>query len=42
LDISDKLFSMLLQIPDQLMEYVILSNKTRAKPFQWTYIGNLL
>ena len=30
------------QLADQLMEYVKTYNKTRAKPFEWTYTGNPL
>lgn len=30
------------QLADQLMEYVKTYNKTRAKPFQWTYTGEPL
>lgn len=30
------------QLTDQLMEYVQTYNKTRAKPFQWTYTGSPL
>ena len=30
------------QLADQLMEYVDTYNKTRAKPFEWTYTGNPL
>ena len=30
------------QLADQLMEYVKTYNVTRAKPFQWTYTGDLL
>jgi len=28
------------QLASQLMEYVDTYNKTRAKPFEWTYTGN--
>lgn len=30
------------QLADQMMEYVKTYNKTRAKPFQWTYTGEPL
>jgi putative transposase len=30
------------QLCEQLMEYIATYNKTRAKPFQWTYTGNPL
>ena len=30
------------QLVEQLMEYVETYNKTRAKPFNWTYTGNVL
>ena len=30
------------QLVNQLMEYVETYNKTRAKPFNWTYTGNIL
>jgi transposase len=30
------------QLVNQLMEYVDTYNKTRAKPFNWTYTGNIL
>ena len=30
------------QLADQLMEYVRTYNKTRAKPFEWTYTGSPL
>lgn len=30
------------QLTEQLMEYVKTYNKTRAKPFEWTYTGNPL
>lgn len=30
------------QLADQLMQYVVTYNKTRAKPFQWTYTGEPL
>lgn len=30
------------QLASQLMEYVVTYNKTRAKPFEWTYTGNPL
>ena len=30
------------QLADQLMEYVDTYNKTRAKPFEWTYTGSPL
>lgn len=30
------------QLADQLMDYVKTYNKTRAKPFQWTYTGKPL
>jgi len=29
-------------LANQLMEYVKTYNKTRAKPFQWTYTGDPL
>lgn len=28
------------QLTSQMMEYIQTYNKTRAKPFQWTYIEN--
>lgn len=30
------------QLADQLMEYIATYNKTRAKPFKWTYTGDPL
>ena len=30
------------QLVDQIMEYIDTYNKTRAKPFEWTYTGNHL
>ena len=30
------------QLADQLMDYVTVYNKERAKPFKWTYTGNPL
>jgi putative transposase len=30
------------QLSDQLLEYVVTYNKTRAKPFEWTYTGKPL
>jgi len=30
------------QLASQLLEYVVTYNKTRAKPFEWTYTGNPL
>jgi len=30
------------QLVDQLMQYVDTYNKSRAKPFQWTYTGKTM
>lgn len=30
------------QLTDQMLEYIDTYNKTRAKPFAWTYTGNVL
>ena len=30
------------QLTAQMMEYIVTYNKTRAKPFAWTYTGDAL